>query len=373
MVCSNKLLNVCLFLLLHITIAKRKWAIEDDKCITKSGEIGTCISLNSCKPLFDSINTSISSIQKISSLFRLHHCGFNDKEPKVCCAYNKTDLLPKECGYLDTSGRIVNGRDALLFEFPWMALLIYKNINSGSISEGTSFKCGGTIINDRYILTAAHCLRGLTKTKLIKVRVGEYNIETLEDCEESEDGRICSPPYQDLRVEEVIFHEDYNVLLFQNDIGLIRVPKMNLSLENIRPVCLPLDDNARNYNFTNRYGVVTGWGVTDEATGSTSSTLKKVQIPVVPHEECVKMYQNITKITHQQLCAGSTTNRINGDACAGDSGGPLHVLVKFDGDTRVVQQGIVSFGSRRCGKDKYPGVYTKVAPYIDWILDNINP
>lgn len=140
---------------------------------------------------------------------------------------------------------------------------------------------------------------------------------------------------------------------------------MLLILENTRPVCLPLD-KARNYNFTDRNCLVTGWGVTE--TGRGSPELLKVQIPAVPQDECVRLYQNIAKITPQQMCAGGKTK---GDSCGGDSGGPLHVNAHLHGDTRLVQQGIVSFGPRNCGGGQLPGIYTRVAHYMDWILDNM--
>ncbi|XP_064212035.1 uncharacterized protein LOC661559 [Tribolium castaneum] len=362
-----------------------EWVVEEEGCRTPDGGTGTCISIYSCKNVMDVLDKVPQPIpQRITNLLKSYHCGFDGRNPKVCCPskpivldlvtekkpdvegppnvsrHKNIDLLPKNCGYFDTDNKIVNGNKTGLFEFPWMALLSYRT------GRGPQFKCGATIINERYILTAAHCITN-NKFPLIGVRVGEHNIETQKDCELTTEGDlVCAPPYQDLAIEEIIPHPSYDTSLHTNDVGLLRVSPMNLSLENTRPVCLPLE-RARNYNFTNRNCVVTGWGVTE--TGRSSPDLLKVQIPVVPYEECARLYKDI-KITHQQLCAGGKTK---GDSCGGDSGGPLHVMSQLFNDARLVQQGIVSFGPRNCGAGILPGVYTRVAYYMDWILDNMRP
>jgi secreted trypsin-like serine protease len=218
------------------------------------------------------------------------------------------------------------------------------------------------------------------------VRVGEHNIKTRIDCEIKDGEQICAPPFKDLSIEEIIPHPNYNAKAFTNDIGLLRVSSMDLTqgtdvtllrwhhcilfvfvAENVKPVCLPLG-KTRNYNFTGRNCVVTGWGATE--TGRSSIELLQVQIPAVPQEECVEIYKNLTSVTHRQMCAGGKTKS---DSCAGDSGGPLHVVAYLNEDTRLVQQGVVSFGPRDCGREGIPGVYTRVAYYMDWILDNMKP
>ncbi|XP_044265436.1 uncharacterized protein LOC123011851 [Tribolium madens] len=385
MACDQVLFKFYVFVLIHlIVITKAQWVVEDEGCTTPDGASGTCISIYSCKNIMDVLDKVPQPIPaRITNLLKSYHCGFDGRNPKVCCPakpivldlvsekkpdvagppnvsrHKNIGLLPKNCGYFDTDNKIVNGNKTGLFEFPWMALLSYRT------ARGPQFKCGATIINERYILTAAHCITN-NKYPLIGVRVGDHNIQTQKDCELTSEGDlVCAPPYQDLSIEEIIPHPSYDTALHTNDVGLLRVTRMNLSLENTRPVCLPLD-KARNYNFTNRNCVVTGWGVTE--TGRSSPDLLKVQIPIVSHEECNKLYQDVTKITHQQLCAGGKTK---GDSCGGDSGGPLHVMSLLYDDTRLVQQGIVSFGPRNCGAGVLPGVYTRVAYYMDWILDNM--
>lgn len=95
-----------------------------------------------------------------------------------------------------------------------------------------------------------------------------------------------------------------------------------------------------------------------------------MEVPVLSADNCHEIYYNTARITYRQLCAGGRNWK---DSCGGDSGGPLHVAGILNDDTRYVQQGIVSFGPKICGVHGKPGVYTKVAYYMDWILNKIKP
>lgn len=104
----------------------------------------------------------------------------------------------------------------------------------------------------------------------------------------------------------------------------------------------------------------------------TSSVLQRVDLPVVGLEDCKKAYkaQQNVRLTEKQLCAGGKDQK---DSCSGDSGGPLQAAAYINGDTRYVQQGVVSFGPKFCGLEGFPGVYTKVSYYMDWILNSLKP
>lgn len=101
--------------------------------------------------------------------------------------------------------------------------------------------------------------------------------------------------------------------------------------------------------------------------GKSSSELLKVQLPIIPTESCKKIYKSSRPVTYRQICAGGQKR----DSCAGDSGGPLQVVGVVNDDVRFVQQGIVSYGPVNCGIEGYPGVYTRVAYYMNWILDTM--
>ncbi|XP_056634735.1 phenoloxidase-activating factor 3-like [Diorhabda sublineata] len=362
----------------------QEWVVDDEGCRTPNGDVGDCIPVRQCRPMIEaikSLNRPLS--QHVTQQLNSYSCSFSNNVAHICCPqgpiiiqegenesppdvsnHRNLRLLPTNCGYLDPGkDRIRNGKNAEINEFPWMALLSYRT------RRGPEFKCGGTIINDRYILTAAHCIKNL-ESPLLGVRVGEYDIKKKQDCAKLPNGStICTPGYQDLAIEEINPHSQFNASVISNDIGLIRVSKMNLKLENTRPVCLPTDD-LRNENFKNV--IITGWGITNVLTGESSSILQKVNLPVVELDQCKNVYKNQSNVhlTFKQVCAGGKNNK---DSCQGDSGGPLHQAAFVDGLPKYIQQGVVSFGPRECGLEGYPGVYTRVAYYMDWILDTIRP
>lgn len=113
--------------------------------------------------------------------------------------------------------------------------------------------------------------------------------------------------------------------------------------------------------------IVTGWGITENTTRS--DVLLQVKLSQVPNEKCAEAYKNFATIGHKQMCAGGKDGM---DSCLGDSGGPLQALTLYnERDARFVQFGIVSFGLKSCGTEGFPGVYTRVAYFMDWILDTM--
>ncbi|XP_018568809.1 serine protease 7-like [Anoplophora glabripennis] len=381
--------SVLCYLVLFSVTGYAQWLVDDEGCRTPDGGAGNCIKIKECKPIVDFLQAAPSPIpEEVRIVLNKYICGY-DETFKVCCPskpirinlqlndlslqnpppppdvsnHKNFKLLPEECGYLDSPNKIRNGKDANLNEFPWMALLSYKT------SSGPQFQCGGAIVNDRYILTAAHCITNLM-SPLLGVRVGEHKISSKVDCEVQDDGNeVCSPlPVQDLAIEEVIVHPGYDKEVISNDIGLLRVSKMNSDAENVRPVCLPITEDTRNARIS--YCVVTGWGFTD--TGRNADVLQKVDLPIMNLTSCSEVYKSEKKVklSYKQICAGGKNKK---DSCPGDSGGPMQVAAAVNGEPRYVQQGIVSFGHRFCGTEGYPGVYTRVAYYMDWILDNMKP
>lgn len=112
---------------------------------------------------------------------------------------------------------------------------------------------------------------------------------------------------------------------------------------------------------------MTGWGATE--LGPRSMTLLQAKLPLVSNEQCKETYKRISTIWHKQMCAGGQSMV---DSCLGDSGGPLQAPGIYRGNTiRTIQYGIVSYGLRQCGTAGFPGIYTKVSYYMDWILDTM--
>nr|XP_014086279.1 venom protease [Bactrocera oleae]XP_036216844.1 venom protease [Bactrocera oleae]XP_036216845.1 venom protease [Bactrocera oleae] len=245
------------------------------------------------------------------------------------------------CGERNDESRIVGGQTAGVSEYPWMARLSYFN----------RFYCGGTLINDRYVLTAAHCVKGFMWF-MIKVTFGEH-----DRCNDKE--------RPETRFVLRAFSQKFSFSNFDNDIALLRLNDRVPITSFIRPICLPRAFE-RNDLFIGTKGIATGWGTLKED-GKPSCLLQEVEVPVLDNEHCVAQTNYTQKmITKNMMCAGypGVGER---DSCQGDSGGPL-VRMRPD-DKRFEQIGIVSWGNG-CARPNYPGVYTRVTKYLDWIMEN---
>ncbi|XP_065361336.1 venom protease [Calliphora vicina] len=245
------------------------------------------------------------------------------------------------CGERNDESRIVGGTTTGVSEYPWMARLSYFN----------RFYCGGTLINDRYVLTAAHCVKGFMWF-MIKVTFGEH-----DRCNDKE--------RPETRFVLRAFTQKFSFSNFDNDIALLRLNDRVPITSFIRPICLPRAEE-RNDLFVGTKGIATGWGTLKED-GKPSCLLQEVEVPVLDNETCVAQTNYTQKmITKNMMCAGYP-GKGERDSCQGDSGGPL-VRLRPD-DKRYEQIGIVSWGNG-CARPNYPGVYTRVTKYLDWIVEN---
>ncbi|KAH8404480.1 hypothetical protein KR222_006159 [Zaprionus bogoriensis] len=256
-------------------------------------------------------------------------------------AQDQTATCSCRCGERNDESRIVGGTTAGVSEYPWMARLSYFN----------RFYCGGTLINDRYVLTAAHCVKGFMWF-MIKVTFGEH-----DRCNDKE--------RPETRFVLRAFSQKFSFSNFDNDIALLRLNDRVPITSFIRPICLPRVEQ-RNDLFVGTRAIATGWGTLKED-GKPSCLLQEVEVPVLDNDECVAQTNYTQKmITKNMMCSGYPG--VGGrDSCQGDSGGPL-VRLRPD-DKRFEQIGIVSWGNG-CARPNYPGVYTRVTKYLDWIVEN---
>ncbi|XP_015498383.1 coagulation factor X isoform X1 [Parus major] len=233
--------------------------------------------------------------------------------------------------YVDT--RIVGGDECPPGQCPWQAVLLDE--------EGKEF-CGGTVLNENFILTAAHCIN---QSKEIKVVVGEVDREKEEPSESMH------------AVDKILVHSKFIIDTYDNDIALLKLKEPIRFSEYVIAACLPKADFANEVLMNQRSGRVSGFGREFEG-GRRSKKLKVLEVPYVNRNTC-KESTNLA-ITENMFCAGYDTEQK--DACQGDSGGPHVTRYK---DTYFVT-GIVSWGEGCARKGKY-GVYTKLSRFLRWV------
>lgn len=252
-----------------------------------------------------------------------------------------------KCGSKCTDN-IINGELARICDYPSTVAIV-------RVKDDKLF-CGGSVINDRYVLTASHCIQSYRK----------YPDEIYIIAFSTEISAELKPPAQKILVEKIIMHEKYNSFTVNNDVALIKLATpLILNDAGISPVCVPVETSP---DFSGQEGTVVGWGTKEENSQETSKFLMRVRVPIITNQVCstesdASHYRN--KITNNMLCAGYEAG--GKDSCQGDSGGPL--FVDNEKDEKRMLVGVVSWGVG-CARKKSPGVYARVSQFSRWIEDN---
>jgi secreted trypsin-like serine protease len=168
--------------------------------------------------------------------------------------------------------------------------------------------CGGSLINDRYVLTAAHCQSAIPKTwKITHVRLGDWDTRTNPDCTIEENGRVCNDPYVEVPVTQIIVHEQYNgnAKNQPHDIALLRLQNSVRYTDYIKPICLP-EPSFRTVITSGETLEVAGFGRTEMY--NTSPQKLKVAVDAYSTEACQRVYPHLA-ISNNQLCAGGETGK----------------------------------------------------------------
>ena len=244
--------------------------------------------------------------------------------------------------------KIVGGVAALPGEYPWIVSIKW--------AYGSHF-CGGTIVDRRHIISAAHCFHDFTlrtqEPSAMEVTIGEHLQNGLEQ------------PVDSIRikVQSIRLHPAYKAESKLNDIAVLTLQDNITWSSTVQPACLPDPSQFQPPNT----GITAGWGATDTFRSS-SDVLRKVQVPIWNNDTCLKLLRNRLNYNgngSEQMCAGGRNLK---DSCDGDSGSPLMAL--YTNQLHVV--GIVSGGLvLECGKPGLPSLYTRVANYINWIQQSL--
>ncbi|XP_023934807.1 serine protease persephone [Bicyclus anynana] len=363
-----------LFLICNLLLFKDIIAGEvGDKCAPTEDILkGTCKLVTDC-------DIAISYITKTDN-HPFSRCGFSGTVEIVCCPSKYMQPLPtkrpkpttgtvgqdkfgdprvmrvaeRECRkIIDTTLpplglHIIGGETASLGEFPHMAALGYER------TDGYDFQCGGSLVSDLYIVTAAHCVDTLDQVTPTIARMG---VVELGERQFSSD---------DVRIQEIIKHPEYKRRTKYDDLALLKLEQPVTFTSNLHPICLYTKNDDPTIPLT-----ITGWGKTSTTRDIKSTILLKANVTVVAKDKCGESYTNWRKlpvgIADAQICAGDPMGLR--DTCQGDSGGPLQGLTASDGQFRLVA--VTSFG-RGCGSP-VPGVYTRISRYLDWIESVVWP
>ncbi|XP_056392698.1 uncharacterized protein LOC130285363 [Hyla sarda] len=270
-----------------------------------------------------------------------------DQFPFCISSASVTSGSQPSCGSPVYSSWIVGGTDALDGEWPWQASFQYL---------GQHF-CGGSLISSQWVLTAAHCFEPLLPLVNLEVQLGAFKLS------------LDNPHSVFKKINSVYIHPGYSTTTYEWDIALIKLNSPVNYTDYIMPICLP----SASVSFPCGLACwVTGWGDTDyEVSLPSPQTLQKVEVQLIDHKTCDKMYHINSEVSGSTVIVDSTMvcagySKGGKDSCQGDSGGPL--VCKVNG--AWYQPGVVSSGDG-CAKPNRPGLYTLVTVSQSWIQSYI--
>ncbi|XP_071515586.1 uncharacterized protein [Panulirus ornatus] len=261
--------------------------------------------------------------------------AFEQKVNDRCWQYEEDD---------DTGFRIIGGAYANINEYPWQVGLVYKK----------KFFCGGSLISDRHVLTASHCVFGSFSKGLdnLIITIGDHDLST-----RNETNHVVA------RVKSIHWHLHYNPHATTNDIAIMELREPVNFTYGISAVKLPTDLDEQ-YELAN--ATVTGWGRYHVLKKKTSAVLKEFTGPLQNTSKCVeawKKFPGINASLTRHICLSVTM----GTPCHGDSGGPLVVCT----GVQCTQVGVVSFGFPLCTNVGLPAVFSRITYFRSWLDMNL--
>ncbi|XP_032305515.1 brachyurin [Drosophila ananassae] len=233
-------------------------------------------------------------------------------------------------------GRIISGKQATTGQFPWQVIL--------KRDEWDDLLCGGSIISDTWVLTAAHCGYGFDSLFLIFGSVELNNENALN-----------------MTSSSIFVHPNYNDKM-NNDVALIQLPQALTFSNTISPISLVSSSQAWN-NFVGSVATVAGYGLMDDEYLEYSDVLQYAQVTVIGNENCAPIYGS-SVVLDSTLCAQGADGT-NMSICSGDSGGPLILYNSSSGQWQQI--GINSFVAEDQCTAGYPSGYVRLTSFLQYI------
>merc|ERR1711935_906478 len=260
-------------------------------------------------------------------------------------------------GKAPAGDRIIGGTNAAGV-VPWQVSL--REVQSGLDENMKPFEmsthyCGGTILDEKTILSAAHCFpKGAEGVEGKQIMAGSVNVQDTKTS-------------QRIAMEKIIKNTKlpWAAEHMKNDIIIIKLKSPLKFNDNVQPACLPDVASFVKAQASKQMAVLSGWGGLKDQ-GETPNLLQFLPLPLFPDGKCGGMYDGA--FGDSMFCAGYAAG--GKDPCQGDSGGPL-VMAKSSSDDTAVIVGAVSQGMGKCGEKGAPAIYARVTKYLDWIKANM--
>ncbi|XP_037936060.1 brachyurin [Teleopsis dalmanni] len=240
-------------------------------------------------------------------------------------------------------GRIISGTPAALGQLPWQVIL--------KRDEMDDLLCGGSIIANNWVLTAAHCTYGLSSIYLI------FGTILLDD------SKAVS-----MTSTSMYIHDNYSSATLNNDVSLIQLPQPLQFSNTIQPIAL-VPSTMASESFIGTVAIIAGFGLVDDEYMDFSQTLLYARVDIINNNECLSIF-GADVVVKSTLCAKGD-NGSNMSICSGDSGGPL---IARDANGNYMQIGINSFVAQDMCTEGYPSGYVRLTSFLDYIqkITNIN-
>jgi len=246
-------------------------------------------------------------------------------------------------------GRILYGNETDVNEYPWQI----------SMWIDRSHFCGGTLITNQWVATAAHCvdLHYKRHFKRVTVSLGDHDVKIFDESK-----NIFR------KIRRIIRFPTYDNNFINGDMALLQLEEKVPLSDSIRPACLP-DDSEEQFAYAQ--GIITGWGYTEKTKilkprPMTSEVLREAEVFILPQDLCEKY--SPFPITNKMICTFKGPRGVE-TTCQGDSGGPL---VVDTGDNHHVLVGATSFGVSTC-EGPYPSMFTRITEHLGFIYASMVP